>query len=480
MALCPFHDDHDPSMHIDETLGLYHCFACGASGDAVSFIQRKESCDFLEAAQKACDICGISCSLQSSPQNTEHAKLYEINSIFCHYFEQHLLNEPKIIDYLKKRNINLDQITKYRIGYAPLNTEGQLKRKPMANHFNHSHFAGRIIFPIINADGKIAGFGGRSLEPNSKNKYVNSSESPIFNKKQLAYGMQYLGNDKGKPLYVVEGYLDAIKLQGLDYRAASLMGTSCSPTLFKSLAAKTNLLVLALDRDQAGVAALENIINQTVLPSLNKNMDVRVALYREKDPADAIDNSNFNHKIIPLAQYCQFYLEKKYKNNKKAFEEFYALSKKIPDPAVRKNFYSKWEKNYYEKKAGQEKIQHIVANSYLADNKKNYYVECVQNFPTILSDIDKKLKSCHNRPELDEYLDNVFNHILALAESRKTIARKQTVSAEKYQCLLNVLTNLILNDCINFLHRKNKINQPEEKNEKLLKNLIELAKIIRK
>lgn len=274
-ALCPFHNERTPSFHVFPNRQTWRCFgACAAGGDAFTFVMRKENLDFPQTLKLLADRVGVVLPTRKAASHDD--ALVKINEAAARYFSQHLKSPAgaKALDYLKGRGLTSKTIDAFQLGLSP--SDGQaLKRHLvslgykeeqlvlaglMAQATDGGHqdlFRRRLIFPIWNADGQLAGFGGRSMD-DSPPKYLNSRQGPLFDKGRIlfAYHLALPSiREKGQAV-VVEGYMDAIVAhqEGFANVIAS-MGTSLTEHQAVTLKSVTKEVVLALDPDAAGQEA---------------------------------------------------------------------------------------------------------------------------------------------------------------------------------------------------------------------------------
>jgi len=280
-ALCPFHSEKTPSFYINPDKQIFHCFGCGVGGNVFSFLMKYNNMNFVEAARHLAEKKGLEIpkSLFVSSQVSDLAKnLLKINEIAASYFEQSLnqTREGQIgFGYLEKRKIRKETIAKMRLGYALLKGDSLsfiakeegislslfnkaglvLPRKAEEGYYDY--FRKRIIFPIFNLAGRVIAFGGRVLD-DTQPKYLNSPETPIFNKSNVLYGLNFTKENmrkSGKAL-VVEGYLDFISLyQAGIANAVSSLGTSLTEGQVRLLKRFAKEVILIYDPDVAGTAA---------------------------------------------------------------------------------------------------------------------------------------------------------------------------------------------------------------------------------
>lgn len=301
---CPFHNDKNPSMSIHQNKGIAKCFACGAGGNAISFIQKYESeinhnqISIKEAMQKAIDIQGLNIVIpntKETPLTEEQKKTQKLTNILKEAItlsEKNLkvnnVDCVKSLEYLKNRNLSMEVINYFHIGFNPSHDTisdellkkysiEDLKEVGIIKDYNNNYtdvFANRITVPIFDQNGNPVGFGGRTINDNIKPKYLNTSATPLFNKSNILFNFHrakfYAKNDE---IIVVEGYMDAIsaKEMKMDNVVAS-MGTALTKEhidMFKKLKCE---VTLALDNDEAGKTAMI----RTIPELLKENIQVNV------------------------------------------------------------------------------------------------------------------------------------------------------------------------------------------------------------
>ena len=279
VAICPFHDDHDPSMTISPDLQIYKCFVCGAGGNVFTFVQNYEKVSFPEAVGRVASLCGYSLSVQPEeyrPKQDPHKEaLYKVLQETIRYTSYQLNTAEARIqkDYLNARGISSDMIARFEIGYNPSNdslyrflhakgySDSDLNDANVARISEtgmHDVFADRITFPIHDAHGNPIGFSARSMDTASRAKYINTNDTEIFTKGDIVYNCHRAKTASRKEgrVYVCEGVTDVIAFAraGID-NAVCTLGTACTPhqiNVLRSLAAR---IVFCYDGDKAGQAA---------------------------------------------------------------------------------------------------------------------------------------------------------------------------------------------------------------------------------
>lgn len=273
-GLCPFHSEKTPSFNVNEERQFYHCFGCGEKGDVIHFVERYYNLSFVESVEKLCEDYGIRMPEQKRGHRTDYNKYYEINRKAARFFFRKLTEGPNPgYAYLRKRGLKDNTIRKFGLGYAPdswnalmnhLEKEGvtaqdmlKLGLIQQGRKGYYDKFRNRVIFPIINTAGKVIGFGGRALG-DVQPKYLNSSESDIFLKKNNLYALNITKKDISSEdqVLMVEGYMDVISLyqNGIHNVTASL-GTALTENQGRLISRYTKNVVLSYDADNAGINA---------------------------------------------------------------------------------------------------------------------------------------------------------------------------------------------------------------------------------
>lgn len=318
-AVCPFHDDHSPSMSISEEKQIFKCFSCGAYGNVIKFIQDFDHVSFNEALQILADRAGIKINVSSAPKTTNYSKYYDINSVVCTFYKNNLLSSigNKAIEYLNSRGINRDLINEFDIGLSTTSQLGKMLSKKynqedllsidILKEYNGrilDSFTNRIIFPIKDEDGNIIGFSGRIYEKSDESKYYNTKETVIFKKSNILYNFHNAKKEikAKKEIILVEGYMDAIRLSSIGYKnVVAIMGTSLTKENLSKIQKLKCSVVLNLDQDNAGKSA--NLVIGDELTKRNIKTSVIVFDdYKDSDEfilakgKDAFDIS-YNNKI---------------------------------------------------------------------------------------------------------------------------------------------------------------------------------------
>ena len=306
-GVCPFHEDHSPSMSVSEEKQIYKCFSCGAAGNVFTFVSEYENVKFLEAVKIVADKCGIpfhgTITKERPKVNKEE---YEIMSLALKFYQNNLQStEGKAAkEYLKKRALDETVIKEFDLGLAlggnvslnklllskKYSTDTLIKLGLINEHDRYINdiFKYRIMFPIHDLDGNVVGFTGRIYENNDQAKYINSKESVIFKKGQILFNYHRAKSEikRKKEVILVEGNMDAIRMYSSGIKnVLALMGTSLTKeqvSIIKSLRAN---IILMFDNDNAGEIATYQ--NGTILEEAGLNPQI-VRISGPKDPDEYI------------------------------------------------------------------------------------------------------------------------------------------------------------------------------------------------
>ena len=307
-ACCPFHNEKTPSFTVNEAKGFYHCFGCGAHGDIIKFEMEANGLSFIDAVEKLAHKVGMQLpklNPESKEQAEKRATAYDIMEMAARFFEKTLRLPAgrEGLDYLYSRGFGDDIISKFRLGFAPGNNglKAQLSShgvsdKEMAelglltipeNNRPHDFFRNRVMIPIMDKRGKVIAFGGRVMD-GSQPKYLNSPETPVFNKRRILYNLNYArecGYD-AKRLIICEGYMDVIAMDkyGIGYAVAPL-GTALTEDQIQEAWKVVNEPICCFDGDTAGIRAAVRSVDR-VLPILRPGYSLQYAFLPDKQDPD--------------------------------------------------------------------------------------------------------------------------------------------------------------------------------------------------
>jgi DNA primase len=312
-GLCPFHNEKSPSFHVyDDDEPHYHCFGCGAHGDAITFVMQTEGLEFRDAVERLASEAGLEVP-KDTPQERERAErqasLGTVMEAACAFFEQQLAGSPGA-GYFKSRGLTAETIRRFRLGFAPesrtalkshlaklnipelLAIEAGMLVKPEDGGPSYDRFRNRVIFPIADTKGRIVAFGGRVLG-DEKPKYLNSPETPLFSKGRQLYNMnhaQKAAREKSEVI-VVEGYMDAIALAQAGFpQVVAPLGTALTEDQIEILWRMAPEPILCFDDDSAGEKAAGRAIQQA-LPILRPGLSLRFAWMQAGEDPDELVRS---------------------------------------------------------------------------------------------------------------------------------------------------------------------------------------------
>ncbi|WP_027867921.1 DNA primase [Massilia alkalitolerans] len=339
MGLCPFHNEKSPSFTVSPTKQFYHCFGCGAHGTAIGFLIEYSGMGFVDAVKDLAQNVGMVVPdqddkippQQRAAQQAQSLAMTEALTQACAYYRAQLREAPNAIAYLKNRGLTGEVAARFGMGYAPggwdnlrsvfpdydalalvesglvidkVDEDGNNKKR-------YDRFRERIMFPIRNTKGQVIGFGGRVLD-GGEPKYLNSPETPLFQKGLELYGLfeaRQSIRDAGYVL-VTEGYMDVVALAQLGFpQAVATLGTACTSTHVQKLLRQTDTVIFSFDGDKAGRRAARRAL-EACLPQVTDDKIIKfLFLPQEHDPdsfvrergAEAFEQEI--HDAMPLSQF---------------------------------------------------------------------------------------------------------------------------------------------------------------------------------
>ena len=309
-GLCPFHHEKTPSFTVSDDKSFFHCFGCGAHGDAIGFVMRTDNLDFLEAVEKLAGEAGLAIP-QSTPEEREKARrqktLLETLEAAAAFFEARLWSPAGsgALDYLKARGLDADTIRRFRLGWAPddrqslrraltadytepLLVEAGLLHRP-AEGEPFDYFRSRVMFPIGDRAGRVIAFGGRVLG-DGQPKYLNSPESPVFEKSRVLYGWSAAraAVADGSNAIVTEGYMDVIALHRAGFSSAvAPLGTALGEFQLQELWRLGPEPILCFNGDSAGQRAAARALRRA-LPLLRPGHSLRFSSLPSGEDPDSL------------------------------------------------------------------------------------------------------------------------------------------------------------------------------------------------
>jgi DNA primase len=336
VGLCPFHDDKNPSFHVNDDIGVFHCFGCGAGGDIIGFVMKYKNLSFKEAVDELASKAEIKIENRPLPvsRNSGRGLSLKVNALACEYYHEMLTQSAEgkgAKSYLERRGFSDEIIREFQLGYAPRGwdkLENFLRRKKFPLEIAeknglvikrnnregyYDRFRNRIIFPIADVDSKVVGFGGRVIDGEDSPKYINSPESEIYHKRSIFFGL-----DKSKDFIrrtekaiIVEGYMDYLSLYAAGIKnVVATLGTSLTQEHSLLLRRYTDKVAIVFDGDKSGedasIRGLEVFLKVGITPSI-------VVLPQEHDP-DSFTTKSGGDEFLSLVDNAtslmDFFIEK--------------------------------------------------------------------------------------------------------------------------------------------------------------------------
>lgn len=458
-ALCPFHKEKTPSFSVSPDKQIYHCFGCGESGDAISFLMKYNNLNFPEAVEHLADKAGIKLdrSKEAIKPDNDYLKVnYKINREAAIFFHKNLMNNPNAIKYFENRGIQRKAQQYFGLGYVPdqwhdlLNHLKKLgfeekeieetgliiKSETKGNYYDR--FRNRIIFPIFDLRKRVIGFGGRVLD-DSLPKYINSPDSIIFNKGRNLYNLNNAKNHADRGIILTEGYMDVIKLtiNGYSNVVASL-GTALTDNQVKLMKKYSKEFYISYDSDNAGLKAAIKAVN--VLKSHDLNS--KVIIFPEKmDPDDFVTKfggTRFNdrlNKALDYFDYLDYYLNLTHDTRQDKGKLAYIKEM---------NIYLQHVKNAVEKELYIEKISQRlgVTKEAIIMEFKNNQKKSFNKLPDNIRKIDIARQSTSDYEfDLIEILMNNREMVHYIKNKYDTSVFYSTKNRSKFYAILNDVSN---------------------------------------
>lgn len=312
-ACCPFHKEKTPSFVVNAQRQIFHCFGCGKGGDVFKFIMEYEGVDFMGSVRMLAERAGVQLELEEGPGHvSDKDLLFKINREVCELYQDLLLNDKRAEvarNYLSGRKINREIAAQFKIGYSPdewdyivnwgkqqkykmdlLERVGLVIRKTDENGSRYyDRFRGRIVFAILDEQGRVVGFSGRTLEKDAQGaKYVNTPETPLFHKSRVLYGLSFARRKivEAREAIICEGQIDVIRCHQAGFETAvASQGTAFSEDHIRIISRYADSVVMVFDPDTAG----QNAAIRTAQLCIAAGLAVRVAtLPKGQDPDSMI------------------------------------------------------------------------------------------------------------------------------------------------------------------------------------------------
>jgi DNA primase len=333
-ACCPFHQEKTPSFNVSATKQAYYCFGCGAHGHLIDFVMNYDNLNFVDAVEKIADENGITIEYDKFPnqeqsqQLSKNKQLIALSEEVANFYKQQLKQAVNAIEYAKNRGINGEIAKRFGLGFAPKNWQNLvnafknstqqkqlldlslIKKNDKGNYYDL--FVDRLIFPITNHKSEVIAFGGRTLDPDGKPKYLNSPASEIFDKSATLYGLDIARkySDKLDYLLIVEGYMDVVSLhQAGITKVVATLGTATTTSHIEILKRNTTKIIFCFDGDVAGKNAATKALN-IILPLISANIEVNFLFMPDgKDPDDVVKSEGklaFEKRIQSAKKLSEF------------------------------------------------------------------------------------------------------------------------------------------------------------------------------
>ena len=485
-ACCPFHNEKTPSFTVNEAKGFYHCFGCGAHGDIIKFEMEANGLSFIDAVEKLAHKVGMSLpklSPESHEQIEKRNSLYDIMEYAVRFFEK-CLRMPEgrqALEYLYHRGFDDDIIAKFRLGYAPNNNglKAQLSSKGVSDkEMNelglltipedktrrpHDFFRDRVMIPIFDKRGKPIAFGGR-LMTDGQPKYLNSPETPIFNKRRVLYNLNN-ARDSGyenKALIICEGYMDVIAMDkyGVHYAVAPL-GTALTEDQIQEAWKVVAEPTCCFDGDGAGIRAAVRSVDR-VLPILKPGYSLKYVFLPDKQDPDEFLKAHGREAFVKVINETMPLKDLLWKKNIEAQptntpEQKALFEKNIREEVAKindeivKNYYAQemqsriyneigrgaWKNKFSSNFAERKNYQHsykptkaeepkVVLTSGIKSNLDDlcaqYVVSALYCYPNLIDEYEERLTGFEIKSQpLKELLDLMFE---AAHETDKTLTTK--------------------------------------------------------
>ena len=417
VAVCPFHNDSNPSLTVSQEKQIYKCFSCNASGNVFTFVQEYEKIGFLEAVRKVCELTnqrveGFEKVIKKNEIPKEKQVLFNLLNDLGNFYSYNLKNSSnkEAYEYIKNRGLEDKYLDEYRVGYAPYESEKTIKFLKAKGYSNddilnsgvgieangtiYDRYNGRLVFPLFDTYNRIIGFSARKL-PSSKDeaKYVNTTETPLFHKSNVLYNY-YQAEKISRKIgfcYVLEGFMDVLALvrSGIP-NAIAIMGTALTNEHIEMLKKLNCEIRLCFDNDRAGQEA--TLKNLALLKRTQLKVRVVNALNQNKDPDEILKTQGeeelkkfLNNLISP----CEF--------NINFYSKFYNLN------------------NYEDQKVFLEKSLRSIID-YKVDNFDAYYL------------LDKiQSKTLFNK----SFIENEYERLKTNFNNRNNAVQNVTIKQQK-------------------------------------------------
>ena len=338
-GVCPFHDDHSPSMSVSKEKQIYTCFSCGATGNVFKFIQDYENVSFMEAVKKCADMAHVYIDVGQAKEKNKYQELYDIYELSQKYYLNNINTEKgrKAKEYLKSRNLDENVIKEFGIGLSLFEKDLLTKmlksksyddkiliRSGLVNENNYELndvYRNRIMFPLYDLNGKVIGYNGRVYNGETENKYINSKETDIFKKRELLYNYHKAKDEARKKhqIILMEGPMDVIRAYTIGIKnCVAILGTAFGKEQAMLVRKLSSNVIVCLDGDDAGLKGTKGIIVELEKLGITPKI---VRLENNSDPDEYIIKNGkdaFINKInnpMNIMEFKESLLKKEYNLN---------------------------------------------------------------------------------------------------------------------------------------------------------------------
>jgi len=395
---CPFHEEKTPSCKINDNLGSYYCFGCGAKGDIFTIYTELYNYSFPDAVKELANKVGIRIIEKNIKQNKEYENIFKILEVSTKWFENNLFYNDQCKNYLNKRSISMDTIKKFRIGFS-YNAKSSLYDHLKKNNFSDKDifksnvikidnnkkikdfFYKRLIFPISNEKNTVIGFGGRVLD-NSNPKYINSPESNFFQKRSILYNLnnakEYIRTKKN--ILICEGYMDVISLYENNIKTVvAPLGTALTENQLLLSWKYAEKPTIMFDGDEAGLrASYKSALMSLQYISPNKYLQF-IKLPKNYDPDSLINKSSLKHLIellkkpVPIVKFIfdqsSSSVDLSKAEDKISFDKYIDdIIDTIKDKKIKFFYKNEFKNLFFNKLKSRNKKTLIVKNKEIKDN----------------------------------------------------------------------------------------------------------------
>lgn len=351
---CPFHTEKTGSFFVNDNKGTYYCFGCGVSGDVFEYLIKKHGLQFIQAAERLAEIAGVKLPEKKS-QNYISEERIKVLQKALQFFKEALKESTYALQYCNEREINDELIEKFSIGYAPLDSEVLLNFLKKTFNINDiiasdlfsqkenrliPKFRDRLIFPVFNKKGWPIAFGGRGIKKDAIPKYLNSSESELFQKREVLYGYNLALKNVtvDNPFIIVEGYMDVVKMHKYGFNTSiASMGTALSPEHLVKIWRYSNEPIICLDGDKAGYKAMVRVA-LLALNYLEPGKTLRFCILPDDDDPDSFLKKHTQTEMKILLDSSDYLIDFIWNH---FLEELELLDRKTPEKIA------EWKKNIY-------------------------------------------------------------------------------------------------------------------------------------